>query len=434
MMRGAMIVAMVATVIIGSSTPSLADTELTGERKGAFFRIVVPDNWDGGLVIWNHGFLLEPEEPVDLGPFKDLWLSEGFAVAASSYRQIGWALFQTKKDLKSLIRIFKKNFGEPNQIFITGASLGGIVTAQAIEKLRRKGKRKGNIVGALSLCGSVAGSRNWDAALDLRLIYDTVCRGVPGAFIPGGPEGLPEESNLDFAEIALAVNQCTGVLVPPPLRTPDQTDRLATILKATTIPNEEFLLRDMRLATLGLGDLTHDKRKLKGKKGVGNEGAFYSDPEINAEIERVEPDKKAAKRLFKNYTPTGKVRGVKIVSLHTDQDGQVIVENETEYAKVVPAENLTTAIVREDTPTHCGFTDAEGAAGWESLRSWVGGGPQPSAFSIRATCDFLQASGSFTGPCRIDPFFALPEFDDRIPPRGQADEDEDDDDDDDDDD
>ena len=432
MMRVVIIFAIVAAVIGSSLALSFAATELTGERKGAFFRIVVPDNWNGDLVIWNHGILLDPE-PVDLGPFAErVWLPQGFAVAASSYSQLGWALFQTKKDLRSLIRIFKEHFGEPNKIFITGASLGGIVTAQAIETLRDEG----NIAGALPLCGAVAGSRNWDAGLDVRLIYDAVCSEVPGAFIPGGPEGLPEESTLEIEDIALAVHACTGVLAPPPVRSPEQADRLDRILDATTIPNGEFLLRDMRLATLAMSDLVHDERKLDDEIGVGNEGVIYSDPLIDAEIERVEPDEDAAKRLRKNYTPTGRVGGVKIVSLHTDKDGEQIVENETEYANVVPATNLTTAIVVEPVPSHCGFTDAEGVAAWESLRLWVAGGPQPTASSIQATCEFVESLPpplSFAGPCRIDPTFVLGSFDDRFPPRGQSDRDDDEDDEDDDD-
>ena len=57
----------------------------------------------------------------------------------------------------------------------------------------------------------------------------------------------------------------------------------------------------------------------------------------------------------------------------------MIVENQSEYASVVPAGNLTVAIVVEEIPSHCEFTPAEALAGWESLRVWIAGGPQPSA-------------------------------------------------------
>ena len=58
-----------------------------------------------------------------------------------------------------------------------------------------------------------------------------------------------------------------------------------------------------------------------------------------------------------------------------------------------------------------GASPAEVAAGWESLRGWVYGGPQPTVSSILATCEL------FGGPCRYDPDFVIPNMDDRVPPR-----------------
>lgn len=396
-----------------AGTPVRAGTVIEGETgDGAFFRIEVPDPWNGDLVIWNHGFDLEtPAPPVDPGPLADLQLAEGFAVAASSYRQRGWAVFKTRNDLQNLLDIFKFEVGTPGRIFVTGGSLGGLVTAAAVEDAHL-----GNVVGALTVCGAVAGSRNWDGALDLRLIYDAVCEGVPDAEIPGGAEGLPAGSTLTDRDIALAVNACTGVALPPGLRTPDQADRLQRILETARVP-ESFLLVDMVFATLAMSDLVHDPQKLAGHIGTGNAGVDYGDPFVDGAIARVSPHPGAAKRLFRNYTPTGDVGGTRIVSLHTDKDGLVVVENESAYAAVVPQGSLTTAIVVEAAPSHCGFTDAEAVAGWESLRGWADGAPQPSALGIQLTCQALEAVG-FAGPCRIDPAFAIPPLDSRIRPRG----------------
>jgi hypothetical protein len=91
----------------------------------------------------------------------------------------------------------------------------------------------------------------------------------------------------------------------------------------------------------------------------------------------------------------------------------VIVENEEDYADKVPAANLSTAIVDEAGNTHCGFTGPEFIAGWEELRDWIAGGPQPTAQDIQDRCLTL-------GPaiqCRINPAYVLGEFDNRIPPR-----------------
>jgi hypothetical protein len=403
--------AVLSVMAMGLLAPAAggADTVLTGQAGHAFYRIVVPDSWNGDLVLWNHGFSLAPIGPVsDLGPLAALQLAEGYAIAASSYRMPGWAVFKSNQDLEALYETFVADFGTPGRVFVTGASLGGIATAAAIETAEL-----GNVVGALTLCGALAGSRNWDGALDARLGYDAICAAVPGAAIPGGAEGLPAGSTLTNTGLAQRVHACFGILVPPALRTPAQQQRLAAFRALTTIP-ENFVLTDMGFATFGLSDLTHDHDKLKGRIGAGNADVDYGEP-MNALIERVTPHPGAANRLHNDYTPSGEVGATKIVSLHTDKDGLVLVENESEYASVVPAANLTTAVAVESVASHCGFTGAEVGASWESLRGWVAGAPQPSAASIQGTC--LALAPVLGGPCRINPAFVVGDLDTRIRPR-----------------
>ncbi len=171
----------------------------------------------------------------------------------------------------------------------------------------------------------------------------------------------------------------------------------------------------MLFATLALSDLVHQPTKLAGKIGTGNQNVDYGDPVINALIQRLCPDPGAANRLARNYTPRGSVGAARIVSIHTDKDGLVVVENESVYAGVVPAANLTTAIVVEAVPSHCGFSGAELVAGWEALRAWVAGAPQPTAADIQTLC--LALAPVFGGPCRIDPTYVVPDMDGRIRPR-----------------
>jgi hypothetical protein len=406
-MKRALPVLCLVALTFGRPAVGSADTVVTGDDGQAFYRIVVPDAWNGDLVIWNHGFSLAPIGPVsDLGPLAALQLAEGYAVAASSYQMPGWALFKTNEDLQTMYQAFVARFGAPHAVLVTGASLGGIVTAAAIE-----GADLGNVAGALSLCGALGGSRNWDGALDLRLGYDAICASVPGAFLPGGAEGLPAGSTLSSTQMALAVNACFGILVPAAARTPAQKERLAAFQTLMHIP-ESFVLTDMAYATFAMSDLVHDRSKLKGRLGTGNTDVSYEDLAVDRVIERVVPHPGAANRLHEHFTPTGDVGSTKIVSLHTDKDGLVVVENESEYSAVVPASNLTTAVAIEAVPSHCGFTPAETVASWEALRGWIAGGPQPTALTIQATCTALAPA--FGGPCRIDPTFVIPDMDGRI--------------------
>jgi len=409
--------ALCTSLLVGLAAPSRADTVLDGTTDGgAFFRIVVPTVWNGDLVIWNHGFSLNPVGPVtDLGPLASLQLSQGYAVAASSYQQIGWALFKTKPDLQNMMGVFNANFGTPNQVIVSGGSLGGIVTAQAVEKANL-----GNVVGAYPICGAVAGSRNWDAGLDLRLVYDAVCANTPAAAIPGGATGLPAPGFPSYpftnTQLGLAVNACTGILTPPAFRTPQQNANLALFVAETDLPGTPTsILTDMGFATFAISDLIYNPTKLDGKQGIGNFGVSYEDPGIDAAIERVESHPGGRLRLLKNFTPLGAVGDVKIVSIHTDGDYLVIIENEKEYQDVVAPGNLTVAVINEAGNTHCGFSNAETVGGWESLRGWLAGGPQPSAASVQATC--LAVAPLVGGACRVDPGFVIPDMDGRVPPR-----------------
>jgi hypothetical protein len=410
MRRLALAISLLAATLL--AVPAFAATTITGEKKGAFFTITVPDAWNGDLVISNHGFDFDAPEPnPGLGALAGLWLSQGFAVAASSYSQCCWALFETQRDIERMVDVFVAEFGAPSRVFVSGGSLGGIVTAQIVEKLGQSL----NIVGAYPVCGALAGGRSWDGGLDLRLTYDVICGGV--APIPGGATGLPApghpDSPFSIFDTLLATNACMGVPFGGGL--PGAAARLAQFTASTTLP-VSFVAGDMVFGTHGVSNMIFEPGKLDGGQGIGNVGAVYPDAFVDANIERVVADKQSAKRLERNFTPKGDVGDTKIVSIHTDGDGLVIVEQEQPYRDTVPASNLTIAIVDEAGNTHCGFTEAEIVSGWESLRAWVDGAPQPSPTDVQNTCLVLEGLGA-GGPCRFDPAFVIPDLDTRIPPR-----------------
>ena len=410
--RSITVLALLVAVLFGA--PSFAQTVIGGATPGgAFYTAAVPDFWNGDLVIYNHGFSLTPIGPgPDLGALAPIQLAEGYAVLASSYRTTGWALFDSNEDLEGAYQAFVDNFGPPAQVFVYGPSFGAAVTVRAIEQAAL-----GTVVGALPFCGVVAGSRNWDGALDLRLIYDFVCGAVPGAAIPGGARGLVLGSTLTPTDVGTAANVCFAHDFPPGARTAAQQARLNRFLALTGIP-QDFINTTLGYVTFGMADLVYDPAKLGGRIGTGNRNVNYGNAAVNAGIQRVGASLSQRRLLRRNYTPTGKVGNVKIVSIHTDKDGLALVENESEYASVVPPGNLTVGIVQEATPTHCGFSTSELVAAWEALRGWVAGDPQPSPLSLAFLCNALKPT--FGGECRYNPFFQVPDMDGRIRPRNPA--------------
>jgi hypothetical protein len=412
---------LLAAALLGFLLPAAAFgqfTDTTGQTaSGAYYKFRVPDGWNPskGLVIWNHGYSFNPIGPVsELGPLVDLQISEGYAVAASSYRLSQWAVFGTVEDIEQMVEAFHDQVGVPAFVLVYGASLGGLVTVQTLEEAEI-----GNVVGAMPICGALAGSRAWDGAIDARLIYDVICGDVPGAAIAGGATGLsfPPDPNFNQISLGVAINACFGLPLPPEERTPEQQARLTRYLQVTGIP-ENFVTTVMTFSSFGLADLIYHPAKLNGAiHAVDNSNVDYGDAEINAEIQRVTGNPAHRALLNANYTPSGNIGDVRIVSLHTDQDGLVLLEHETDYKAKVPADRFTVGIVTEAIPTHCGFTAAELVAGWESLRGWVGGGPQPSPASLQFLCQNVEQAGAAAGPCRINPLATLPPVEARIRPR-----------------
>lgn len=390
-------------------------TETTGQTaSGAYYKFQVPMGWTpaNGLVIWNHGYSFNPIGPVsDMGPLVSLHLSQGYAVAASSYSQSQWAVFDTVADIEQMVQAFHQAHGIPNFVLVYGASLGGLVTVQTVEQAEI-----GNVIGAMPICGALAGSRAWDGALDARLLYDVVCGAVPGGAVPGGATGLPFPPDPTFNQVSLgiAINACFGLPLPVEQRTAEQQARLTRYLQLTGLP-ENFVTTVMTFSTFGLADLIYNPLKLNGAtRAVDNADVDYGDEAANEAITRVEGVPAQRELLADSYTPTGQVGNVKLVSLHTDKDGLVLLEHETDYVSKVPAGNFSLGIIKEDVATHCGFTAAELVAGWESLRSWLGTGAKPSAQFMQQVCLGVEASGAAPGPCRIDPTIALPPTNGRI--------------------
>jgi hypothetical protein len=78
--------------------------------------------------------VVDPANPLDgLGPLAGLQFTEGYALAASTYRQVGWAVFKSDNGLQSMMDAFAIQFGPPNRIYVTGASLGGLVTIKRLK-------------------------------------------------------------------------------------------------------------------------------------------------------------------------------------------------------------------------------------------------------------------------------------------------------------
>lgn len=421
--------AALAVLALASSAAVQASREFSGiAPSGAWYHLEIPDGWNAGdaLVLFQHGLdFTDATNPPGLGPLRSLMLDEGYAIAATSYRQRGWAMFTAIDDNRELLGIFEHQAGAPGEIIPFGGSLGGLV---ALKLAQAPGFPP--VHATYALCPAAAGSRIWDAAIDTRLAYDVVCSGA-GEF-PRGAQPLPWAFDLgaipddlgnlfDQAQVLqtlLPLERCTGVNLPPILRNDAMQARLDRLLAFTHITDEDFLVSNVAYSTYVLSDLIRAPDKLGGSNPFTTVGVDYgSDAAIDADIARIQADPQAAARLRAASDLSGAVGDAKVISMHTSRDQLVIPSNQEFVRRAVPADQLVSAIVDEDTPTHCGFSDAEGVAGWESLRTWKAGGAQPGVADLQALCERLSVDGTVAGPCRFDPAARVPAFDSVVRPR-----------------
>ncbi len=426
------LVAVPALFCLLSAAPARAGMqEYTGTLpSGAWYHIAVPDGWQAGdaVVLYEHGLDFSvPDDPPGLGPLADVQLAEGYAVAATSYRQMGWAMFTAVADNRELLQRFGELAGAPGEIVPFGGSLGGLIALKLAEA-----RGLPPVKGVYALCPAAAGSRAWDTAIDLRLAYDVVCENAGD--LPTGDEPLPWAVNLDripadlgdfsdqvtLAEALVPLNQCTGINLPPYLRNDAMQQRLDRLMAFAHITDEEFFLTNMAYAIYVTADLVRAPDKLGGANPFTTTGVDYgSDAGIDAAIARISADPQAALRLRQASDFLGDVGDARVLSMHTSQDQLVIPSNQEFVRAALPADQATIAIVAEDAPTHCGFTQAEALAGWEALREWKDGAAQPDVADLQQRCEAL-AGDEGTDSCRFDPDAEVAPFDSLVRPRPKA--------------
>ena len=151
------------------AVPGVPTQRYWGIDEGAGFRIEIPDNWNGDLVVYTHGFRGTGDElTVDNPPLRDYYVALGYAWLASSYSKNYYDVRSGVESTNSLVRYFRRNFGKPNRTYITGFSMGGHVIGAAIEQFPnfdcpngRRGRLCRRIVRIL---GRLSGGIKYDGA------------------------------------------------------------------------------------------------------------------------------------------------------------------------------------------------------------------------------------------------------------------------------
>jgi hypothetical protein len=87
-----------------------------GQYEGGLYKIEIPDNWNGELVLYAHGFVSNAGAQgaalrVGNSPIREHQIKQGYAWAASSYRCNGYVPGQGLLDTMALTDLFTKSNG-----------------------------------------------------------------------------------------------------------------------------------------------------------------------------------------------------------------------------------------------------------------------------------------------------------------------------------
>ena len=309
------------------------------DSASSHYLIVMPAQWSGVLVVHAHGGpALGPPQATRADEDIKRWaitVSEGHAWAGSVFRQGGFAVTSAAEDTERVRRIFVDHVAKPRRTLLHGQSWGAMVATRAAELYPKSWE------GILLTSGVVAGTATYDFRLDLRAIYQHLCKNHPRTEEPQYPLaiGLPADSKLTNAELVARADECLGVRKPAAQRTPEQAQKLKTIVDVLMIP-ENSVVSHLNWGSFTLRDVV---AKNGGVSPFGNDGVRYKgstdDAVLNAAVPRYKADAKAAARFAADVEHRGRF-AVPVISGHGVGDSTVFVEsNDTLRQRMVAAGN-----------------------------------------------------------------------------------------------
>lgn len=406
-----------------------------GETAGATYSIVLPQKWNGTLLLYSHGYRFAAPGPPDFGPvstaaqvsstdadgtgkdpLSQKLLSAGYALAGSSYKSNGWAVADGVAADEALHDTFVTLVGKPMRTYVWGDSLGGLITEIVAEK------DSSWVDGAAPMCGALAGpSFNLNLALDVAFAVRTLID--PSLQLTGYSSS--DDANAQWKHAAAALEAAaadtagggTGkvlfiaALVDAASKTKTYDGANITSQVKGTV---ESLLTALAYGTAGRYDIEHrvggdpsDNTKTDYTARISATEATLVDS-VGGDAKafeaalatgtRVTADAAASAAFEKLGDTTGQLK-VPTLTMHTEQDPLVLVQNESVLASraqqkgaagdlvqlfVAPPATYSESTGARYGAGHCNFSDQQREALVSTLDLWVRGVyPVPSGVASR---------------------------------------------------
>jgi len=298
------------------TTAGSSFSRVEGERAGALYAALRPDEWNGSLVLLLHG-QVHVNEPLQLPPqghdpqwseFVDRLVSDGFGVAFSSYRANGFAVREGVADTRVAQAMFTAAFGRPDETYLTGFSMGTHVGQKLVET------SPASYDGFLAVCSALGGATlQWEYFINARILFDHYFPGV----LAGNAWTATDHT------LALLAPAAVGALTAGP-------DAFARAIELGGVDQLELpwttpeeLVAAVVSSLVGAAGGTGDFQAKTGGIAIENLRTRYTgssdDEALNAGIGRFAADPNAV-RFLERFDPTGRLGGTPVLALHTTRD------------------------------------------------------------------------------------------------------------------
>lgn len=363
-----------------------------GMLGNAGYRAEIPDDWNGDLVMWGHGYRGEGFElTVGNPPIREHLLSRGYAWAASSYEENSYNILTGVESTKALVDLFNSEIAphEADLVYMTGASMGGHITGVSIEKYHRV------YDGAMPICGVMGDFEQFDYFTDYTLASQQLALGESSFPIT--------DLQMWFGETVPAIKDAFGVgPVGFPFVLSEQGEQFKTLIELRSggvRPNfdEAFAFWHSFPTATGNGNFFFDNStgsgtlpNSNGKLVLDNSETVYQldestalsreERDFNRSIFRIAPDKGARNN---GERITGLIRD-RVLSLHNLGDLFVPFSHQLDYARDVARQGRSNRLVQRAIrgSGHCDFTQYELTTAFDDLTNWVETGERPAGDPI----------------------------------------------------
>jgi hypothetical protein len=366
-----------------------------GIHGQAGYRIEVPDNWNGTLVMYAHGYRgtvaeLRVGTP---GSLREHLIERGYAWAASSYSANYYDVRAGVEDTNALALAFGDLTGRssPNKYYIAGVSMGGHITGAAVEAATLVGARyRVAYAAALPMCGVMADNElgNYFQA------YTIAARELAGVPLQSFPDAT-FDTRLPAIKQALWVDYDTD-----PNTMTSQGEKLRNVLmhlsggprptfvEGFAIYQDLLFDRGSRDGTwtgilggvaLNTTDIVYqldESTDLSAEEVAFNSGIFRIQGDLLAH-NPLRPDGVRAMPIIEGRL------SVPVLSMHT-LENRVPFWMQQLYAERAAAngnaDRLVQRVIRS--PLHCDFTPDERISAFDALANWEENGVVPAGDDV----------------------------------------------------